>query len=738
MNNTLNKSTKKRNPFKWVVLLVTLISIGQINAQQFSNKKSPKSQVKNSNVKTTAYLFAYFTGNSNNEEAIRFAVSHNGYNFRALNNNEPVIDSKKISSSGGIRDPHILRAADGKTFFMVVTDMVSAKGWDSNRAMVLLKSSDLVNWSSAVINIQKKYPNNENLKRVWAPQTIYDAQKGKYMIYWSMQHGNDIDKIYYAYANDDFTDLETEPKQLFFSPTNGACIDGEIIFKDNKYHLFFKTEGSGAGIKVAVSDKLTEGYVLRDQYVQQTKYPVEGAGVFKLNNSDDYILMYDLYTKGKYQFTKTSDLKNFSVIDNAVTMNFHPRHGTVMPITAKELARLESKWGNAKDIMSSAEAKEIKKTNIKTDNATKQVYLPVKIGTNLSSFKPYFTKYAGVTVKPKTAQNFTKGAVKYTVKITGQPAEIWSVTASEANNPVLNGFYADPDVMYSKKTSKYYIYPTSDGFDGWSGTYFKTFSSPDLVNWTDEGIILDLEKDVSWANRNAWAPCIMEKKVGDSYKYYFYFTAAQKIGVAVSDNPTGPFVDSGKALIDKFPKGVSGGQQIDPDVFTDPQTGKNYLYWGNGYMACAELNADMISIKEESIAVMTPDKTFREGATVFFRNGKYYFLWSDDDTRSENYKVRYGTSDSPTGKINIPQNNLVIAKDKEAGIYATGHNSVIQIPGKDEWYIVYHRFNYPNGITMGDAAGFNREVCIDKLEFEKEGNLKQVKPTHKGIKPLMK
>ncbi len=690
------------------------------------------------NVKTSTYLFAYFTGNDIKEESVHFAVSNNGYNFRALNNNQAVIDSKQISSSGGIRDPHILRAADGKTFYMVATDMVSAKGWDANRAMVLLKSTDLVNWSSTVINIQKKYPNNENLKRVWAPQTIYDAQKGKYMIYWSMQHGNDIDKIYYAYANADFTDLETEPKQLFFSPTNGACIDGEIIFKNNKYHLFFKTEGSGAGIKVAVSNQLTEGYVLRDQYVQQTKYPVEGAGVFKLNNSDDYILMYDLYTKGKYQFTKTSDLENFSVIDNAVTMNFHPRHGTVMPITAKELARLESKWGNAKDIISSAEANEIKKTNIKADDETKQVHLPVTIGTNLTSFKPYFTKYAGVTVKPKTAQDFTKGAVKYTVKITGQPVETWSVTALVANNPALNGFYADPDVMYSEKTSKYYIYPTSDGFDGWSGTYFKTFSSPDLVNWTDEGIILDLEKDVSWANRNAWAPCIIEKKIGDSYKYYFYFTAAQKIGVAVSDNPTGPFVDSGKALIDKLPIGVSGGQQIDPDVFTDPQTGKSYLYWGNGYMACAELNADMISIKEESIKVMTPDNTFREGTTVFVRNGKYYFLWSDDDTRSENYKVRYGTSDSPTGKINIPQNNLVIAKDKEAGLYATGHNSVIQIPGKDEWYIVYHRFNYPKGITMGDAAGFNREVCIDKMEFDKEGNIKQVKPTHEGIKPVVK
>lgn len=299
-------------------------------------------------IKTSAYLFSYFTGNKGNEEAIRFAVSADGYNYKALNDGEPILSSAEISSTGGVRDPHILRGADGKTFYMVVTDMVSAKGWDSNRAMVLLKSNDLINWKSSVVNIQNKFPGNEDLRRVWAPQTIYDEQAGKYMIYWSMKHGNGKDIIYYSYTNKDFTDLETAPKQLFFSPTNGSCIDGDIIFKDGKYHLFFKTEGEGAGIKVAVSDKLTEGYVLRDKYVQQTKDPVEGSGVFKLNDEEAYILMYDVYTKGRYQFTKSTDLEHFEIIDNEVTMDFHPRHGTVMPITGKEMKRLVKKWGSKK------------------------------------------------------------------------------------------------------------------------------------------------------------------------------------------------------------------------------------------------------------------------------------------------------------------------------------------------------------------------------------------------------
>ena len=89
------------------------------------------------------YLFTYFKGNHMNDEQICFALSKDGFNFKALNGNEPVIDSKKISSTGGVRDPHILRGEDGKTFYMVVTDMVSGNGWDSNRAMVLMKSDDI-------------------------------------------------------------------------------------------------------------------------------------------------------------------------------------------------------------------------------------------------------------------------------------------------------------------------------------------------------------------------------------------------------------------------------------------------------------------------------------------------------------------------------------------------------------------------------------------------------------------
>lgn len=607
----------------------------------------------------TAYLFVYFTGNKIEEEAVCYAVSTDGYHYYHLNNNKPVLDSKIISSTGGVRDPHILRGEDGKTFYMVLTDMTSSKGWDSNRAMILLKSTDLVNWKSSVVNIQTAFPGNENLKRVWAPQTIYDSKAGKYLIYFSLQHAGGPDKIYYAYANKDFTALESAPKLLFVPKSEKACIDGDIIEKDGVYHLFYKTETENPGIKSASTTDLISGnWTENDNYLQQTKESVEGSSIFKLNNSDDYILMYDVYKKGRYQFTKSKDLENFSVIDNDISMDFKPRHGTILPITRSELKRLTAKWGTPEQL-------------------------------------------------PKIN-----------------------------NNPVLEGYYADPDILYSNKTKKYYIYPTSDGFDNWGGYYFKTFSSDNLVDWKDEGVILDLKKDVSWADRNAWAPCIIEKKIKGKYKYFYYFTGAQKIGVASSDDPAGPFKDSGKALINAKPDGIKGGQEIDPDVFTDPKTGKSYLYWGNMYIGVAELNEDMISLKPGTTKVIAVDKTFREGTYVIYRKGIYYFLWSEDDTRSPNYKVRYGTSKSPLGPIEIPQNNIVIQGIPDQGIYATGHNSVLQIPNKDEWYITYHRFSYPNGIKMGRAGGFHREVCIDKLEFNPDGSIKQVIPTHQGVKPI--
>lgn len=641
-----------RSTFKSIAVAISLIFSVVLSA--FSQQKEVQEK------DYVAYLFTYFTGNHISEEAVCYAVSMDGYSYWALNGGKPVLDSKVISSTGGVRDPHILRGEDGKTFYMVLTDMVSANGWDSNRAMVLLKSNDLVNWTHTVINMQKKYEGQESLKRVWAPQTIFDPEAGKYMVYWSMQYAGGPDIIYYAYANDDFTDLEGEPKVLFLPENRKSCIDGDIVYKDGVFHLFYKTEGHGNGIKVATTRSLTSGqWTEEPDYKQQTTDAVEGAGTFKLIGQDKYILMYDVYMKGRYQFTETTDLKNFKVIDNDVKMNFHPRHGTIIPITRDELLRITEKWG--------------------------------------------------------------------------KPAELGQLP----NNPVLLGFHADPEIVYSHQTKKYYIYSTTDGQPGWGGWYFTAYSSDDLKHWTYEGVILDLKSEqVPWANGNAWAPCIEEKLVKGKYKYYFYYSGNPKngqgkqIGVAVADSPTGPFVDLGHPIITESP--VGGGQQIDVDVFTDPVSGKTYLYWGNGYMAGAELNKDMVSIKKKTLTVMTPeggtlqDYAYREAPYVFYRNGLYYFMWSVDDTGSPNYHVAYGTSKSPLGPIEVAAQPVVLKQNPEQQIYGTAHNSVLQIPGTDEWMIVYHRINK---WYLKDAPGVHREVCIDRLQFNDDGTIQPVVPT---------
>ena len=646
--------------------LLTAVLIAVSASATFAKKKQVAPQPQDPN-EMVAYLFTYFNSNDPKDEQICYALSEDGYNYTPINDGMPVISSDTIALTQCVRDPHILRCEDGKTFYMVVTDMKSNLGWNSNRGMVLLKSTDLINWQHTAINFPTRYTKTwKNVQRVWAPETIYDRKAGKYMVFYSLASSDrgSYDKIYYQYANKDFTDLEGEPKWLF--DAGCATIDGDIVYNeaDQLYHLFYKQE-AGRGIYQAVAKELTDKWQMIGGNVEQTKESVEGVGVCKAIDGKSWIIMYDCYGNGHYQFCKSEDLKTFQFVQNTeMRGKFTPRHGTIIPITRAEKERLLKAFPNHKQ-------------------------------------------------------------------------------------PILSGFHADPEVLYSNKTKKYYIYSTTDGTPGWGGHDFSVFSSTNLIDWKDEGKMLDVKGDqVKWATGNAWAPCIIEKKVGKAYKYFFYFSAhnpksnRKEIGVAVSDSPTGPFVDSGAPIITDAdrPKEARGGQAIDVDVFQDPKTGKCYLYWGNGFMAGAELNDDMLSVKKETITHLTPKGgnlqswAFREGAYVFYRKGTYYFMWSVDDTGSPNYHVCYGTAKSPLGPISIDENSYMVIKQKpEDQIYGTAHNSVLQIPGKDEWYIVYHRINKN---FVHHEPGIHREVCIDRMTFDKQGRIIPVTPTLDGPAPL--
>ena len=303
------------------------------------------------------YLFAYFegSGDKNLQEQLRFAVSEDAQNWYALNENRPIIASDSISESGGIRDPHILRGEDG-CYYIVATDMHvfdPKQGWGSNPGIVLLKSKDLINWTHAKINLSKDWSEHfGDAYWVWAPQTIYDHKARKYMIYFTLQRNDRKTLItYYAYANKDFTAFESEPKVLFAAKY--GSIDNDIIYKDGMYHLFYKgntKDENGKefknGIQQATSKKLTGPYKEDFEYIDAyagTRTHVEGSGVFKCG--DEFILMYDLYSSGRYEFQRSKDLKTFTKEPESFRKDFFPRHGTVMSVTADELERLQQKWG---------------------------------------------------------------------------------------------------------------------------------------------------------------------------------------------------------------------------------------------------------------------------------------------------------------------------------------------------------------------------------------------------------
>lgn len=304
-----------------VTLTATATRNGRTSDREFEVVVAPRENY-------DSYLFTYFP--SNEDENLYYAISRDGFNYTPLNGGKCVMASDTVAIKKGIRDPHILRGADGKTFYMVATDMKSAEGWASNRGIVMYKSTDLVNWTHSTVHFPDRFPEWKNVTRVWAPEVIWDpdyanadGSKGRYMIYYSLLTNDGkctYDKVYYSYANDDFTGLLTDP--VYFYDRGSATIDCDIVWDETTqlFHMFFKNEGSGGICKVTAKSLLPEpGQPDGSQWskpsptLQCTGEAVEGAGVFPLINSDKWILMYDCYMNGHYQFCETEDLDNFTL-----------------------------------------------------------------------------------------------------------------------------------------------------------------------------------------------------------------------------------------------------------------------------------------------------------------------------------------------------------------------------------------------------------------------------------------
>lgn len=295
-------------------------------------------------------------------------------------------------------------------------------------------------------------------------------------------------------------------------------------------------------------------------------------------------------------------------------------------------------------------------------------------------------------------------------------------TTSEAGNPFIEGWYADPDTGYYN--DEYWIFPTwSDVYE--KQTHLDAFSSPDLVNWTKHPSIITTE-EVSWAHKAMWAPAHIER----NGKYYLYFGANDiqvpeiedgligGIGVGVADRPEGPYKDAiGKPLIGDF---YNGAQPIDQDVFIDDD-GQAYIYYGgHSHANVAKLNEDMISLGTfddgTTFKEITPEN-FVEGSYMIKRNGIYYFMWSEGGWGSADYAVSYAMSDNPLGPF---ERVAKILQQDDAVARSSGHNGVIHVPGTDIYYITYHRR------PLSETARDHRVACYDRMYFNEDGTIQPI------------
>ena len=321
-----------------------------------------------------AYLMVY---HQDEDHSLHAAISRDGYTFTALNDGKPIIAGDTIADQKGIRDPHIYRGPDGG-FYLAMTDLHiyaqregyrttqwerdgNAYAWGNNRGLVLMKSFDLIHWTRANIRFDQLSREFEHIGCAWAPETVCDPATGRLMIYYTMRFGNEKNRLYYVYVNEDYNRIESTPQILFEYPVQGvSAIDGDITpvwnaeKQKTEFHLFYVAHESGGSIKQAVSDRVDGGYRYDPRWVDFEPKACEAPTVWKRIGEDRWVLMYDVFsiTPHNFGFVETSDFVQFENIGRfnegkmKATNFIAPKHGAVVHLTQEEADRLEEYWNN--------------------------------------------------------------------------------------------------------------------------------------------------------------------------------------------------------------------------------------------------------------------------------------------------------------------------------------------------------------------------------------------------------
>jgi hypothetical protein len=298
------------------------------------------------------------------------------------------------------------------------------------------------------------------------------------------------------------------------------------------------------------------------------------------------------------------------------------------------------------------------------------------------------------------------------------------INNSTAQNPfVQDQFTADPTARVFN--GRVYVFPSHDipaqpgrGRAGWFVMEdYHVFSSSNLTDWTDHGVIVSQNK-VSWVDSTSfsmWAPDCTER----NGKYYFYFPAGVKaslgrgssVGVAIADNPAGPYTPQTEPI-----KNLRG---IDPALFID-KDGQAYIYWAGGNIFAAKLNDNMLELASETkIIGDLPRQGLKEGPFLFERNGIYYMTYPHVQNKIE--RLEYAIADNPMGPFKVTG---VIMDESPTGCW-TNHQSIIEF--NNQWFLFYHNND------LSPKFDKNRSIRIDSLFFNEDGTMRKVIPTLRGV-----
>ena len=293
--------------------------------------------------------------------------------------------------------------------------------------------------------------------------------------------------------------------------------------------------------------------------------------------------------------------------------------------------------------------------------------------------------------------------------------------APGTGNPVIPGYFADPTIK--KFGDTYYMYATTDG----SGAGFgpaQVWTSKDFVNWT--------LMPMNWPDSHwIWAPDVIRHTDG---RYYYFYCQPCIIHCGVSETPRGPWKnilgESEAVLVpDRF---VTNAITLDGQTFVDDD-GSVYLYWGTwgiykGFgCGAGKMTPDLKGFTETRLIPNTEAVDFFEAPFVLKRNGIYYFMYSSGSCHDHTYRVQYATSDHPLGPYEYK--GCILETNEDGTVHGPGHHSILK--EGDDYYIVSHRHDNPHS-----NRGFHRQLCMDKMEFEADGSIRKVIPTHEGVGAL--